>query len=693
MPDYLLELGGEEIPAGMQPGAAAALDRALLAALADAGVAAEGSECHATPRRLTWIGRGLPAGTAAVEEVRRGPRVGAPERALAGFLRSAGVGPEALAIEGEGKGARHVLRRRIPGRRIDAHLAEIVPAVLRGLRWPKSMRWGRGDFRWVRPLRSIASVLEESGELRLVPFDLAGIPVRATVPGHPRLAPGPVAVESVAGHGRRLLAARVLLGREERLARIEAGAARLAAEHGLELVPDRGLLAELAGLVEWPVAHFGRIEPEFRELPDAVLRTAMRTHQRFLSLRDAEGRIGGYVAIADHDPADGGARIRAGYARVLRARLADAAFFWASDRRRGLERMRPALAGMVFHARLGTMADRVDRITAIAGRVADRLGADAGQVRRAAALAKCDLAAETVGEFPALQGVAGGRLAALAGEPAPVVAAIAGQYRPAGPGDAVVSDPVAASLVLADRADTLYGFFAAGLRPTGSKDPFALRRSALALLRTLEENRLRLPVAELVGWAAAAGRSLPLPGREEAAGEVVEFVLDRLAVSLRERGFPADLVAAIRAVPDSDPVSWQRRASALVAFLDRREGGEDLLAAYTRVRSILDQEGGARTVPMSDPAPDPARFRQAEEVALERARVAADGLVDAALAGEDFAAALAAMAALRPAVDAFFDQVTVNVECPELRRNRLLLLAATRRLLERVGDLARLEGR
>ena len=388
------------------------------------------------------------------------------------------------------------------------------------------MRWGRGAFRWVRPLRSIVSLIEEGGQLRSAPFELEGIPVGWDSQGHPFMAGRPIRVASVGNYSAQLEAAFVLLASADRRARIGDGAMRLAEENGLELVDDPGLLDELAGLVEWPVLHFGRIEPDFRHLPGEVLRAAMRTHQRYLSLREPEGGgIAGYVAVADTDPEDGGAQIRAGYARVLRARLSDAAFFWANDCARGLDDMHTGLQGMVYHAQLGGVAERVERIEFLAERIAGRIGADTDQVRRAARLAKCDLASETVGEFPTLQGTAGARLAALAGEDGAVVEAIAGQYKPAGPTDDTVSGATAASLVIADRADALYGFFAAGLRPTGSKDPFALRRSALALLRTLEENSLRLPLAHLMAWASEAHAGMDLPNRDDAAREVVDLRL------------------------------------------------------------------------------------------------------------------------------------------------------------------------
>ncbi len=691
MPDYLLELRSEEIPARMQPGGAEALDRSLTAALREAGLAPERTEAHATARRLIWIGRGIPPGTEAREEVRRGPRVGAPEKALAGFLRSAGVERDALQTEGEGVAARYVARRRIPGRSLDDCLAEIVPAALRGLRWPKSMRWGRGGFRWVRPLRSIVSLIEEDGAVRVAPFDLEGIPVDRSSSGHPFLSSGALRADSVSGYLRQLEAAFVCVSAEARRARILEGAGRLAEEYGWTLVDDQGLVEELAGLAEWPVVHSGQIEPEFRHLPDEVLRSAMRTHQRFLSLRDpVRGEIAGYVAVADTDPADGGERIRTGYARVLRARLADAAFFWENDRRLGLEAMRAGLQGMVYHARLGGVLDRTERVAALAERVARHLGADAAQARRAALLAKCDLASGTVGEFPALQGTVGGRLAELAGEAPSVVAAIAGQYRPAGPSDTPVTDPVAAALAIAERADSLYGFFAAGLRPTGSRDPFALRRSALALLRTVEENRLRLPVSDVVAWAEQGHAGMDLPNREDAAAQAVAFVLDRLSVSLRERGYAHDSIAAVRAArEDTDPVSLAGRVEALTGFLAGGGAADDVLAAYTRVRSILDQER------FDGPAapPEAGLLERAEERDLAQAISEADGAVEAALAGEAEESALAALATLREPVDRFFDRVKVNDESATLRDNRLRLLLEARRVMERVAALGELEGR
>ncbi len=691
MPDYLLELRSEEIPALMQRAGAAALHRGLMSAFAEAGVEPAESEVHVTPRRLVWIARGMPSGTSAIREKRRGPRTSAPERAVEGFLRSAGIAREALETEGEGSKARYVAILEIPGKSLDAHIAERVPAVLRSVRWPKSMRWGRGAFRWVRPLRSIVSVIEDGGELHSAPFTLEGIPVGCVSQGHPFLADNPIHVVSVDSYAAQLEAAFVLLASADRRARIEDGAKRLAEENGLELVDDPGLLDELAGLVEWPVLHFGRIETDFRHLPGEVLRAAMRTHQRYLSLREPRGgSIAGYVAVADTDPEDGSAQIRSGYARVLRARLSDAAFFWGNDAARGLDDMKTGLRGMVFHAQLGGVAERVERVAFLAERIAGRIGADTDKVRRAALLAKCDLASETVGEFPTLQGTAGARLAALAGEDAAVVEAIAGQYRPAGPSDGTVSGSVAASLVIADRADALYGFFAAGLRPTGSKDPFALRRSALALLRTLEENGLRLPLVQLMAWASHAHVGMDLPNSDDAAREVVEFALERLSVSLRERGFRHDVIAAVRgARDDSDAVSLCLRVQALSTFLAEGTEAEDLLSAYTRVRSILDDEG----VPAGSAKPTVALFREPEETSLDIALAEVEQAVDSALREELHTAAMAFLARLRGPVDAFFDRVTVNVEAEELRDNRLRLLARARRTMERAAAFGELEGR
>lgn len=751
MPSYLLELRSEEIPAKMQAAAAAALDRAMLAALQEAGLAPERSEAHATPRRLAWIGWNLPAGVPEKEERIRGPRVGAPEAALRGFLRSTGVCPDSLEVEGEGRGARHVVRRLLPGRSLDAHLADLVPRVVRDFRWPKSMRWTSGGLRWVRPLRGIASVVEEQGAVRPVEFDIEGIPVGAVSRGHPLLAPRDLPVRSIAAWSEDMAAAHVLLDPGERRRRIEAQAGRLAAEQGLELIADPGLLEELVGLTEWPVCHLGRIEEAFLDLPDEVLRLAMRTHQRFLSLRTPNGgRVAGYVAVADAEPADGGDRIRRGYARVLRARLADAAFFWANDRARGLAAMRPELAGMTYHAALGSVDARIRRVARIAGEVAEEIGAEPELAVRAAELAKCDLASETVGEFPALQGRIGGRLAELSGEHPSVTRAVAGQYQPAGPSDSTVSDPVAAALVLADRADALYGFFAAGIRPTGSRDPFALRRAALALLRTLWERRIGISLRRLVGRAEEAHADMALPNRSDAAAEVVRFVLERVDVSLREQGFAHDIVAAVRRCdpaaspcressaidlpaaagrhgihsggsrrhdngqaaiaaskpahlhgPDDDDESAMRRGrrsfdvvvifervQALTEFL-KTEAGADLLAAYRRVANILDREQADRNLPR----PAEEDFVLPEEQSLFDAEFLLSAEVSGALRSGDEAAALSALSRFCLPVERFFDRVMVNDECVHLRDNRLRLLSSVRRAMEAVAAFGEIEGR
>ena len=689
MPEYLLELRSEEIPAQMQADGVDRLRRRFEEGLREKGLDFTRVEGFVTPRRAALIARGLPAASRAERSERRGPRLDAAPAALAGFRRSVESAGGRIEERGLDGGARLFGILESPGRQLDELLAVVVPRAIRSVRWPKSMRWGRGRLRWVRPIRSIVSLVSTGGASRVAPFELEGIPIGDATRGHPFLSPLPIRIRSVHSYEEQLREASVILRGAERRARIEEGAAAAAAAAGLELLPDPALIDELAGLAEFPTVFSGRIEAEFRHLPGEVLRTSMRRHQKFLALRNPEDqRVAGFVAVADNDPADGGRRIGAGYGRVLRARLADAAFFWRNDSERGLDAMASGLEGILYHAGLGTVADRVRRISGLAAWMAPIVGAEEAQVRRAVALSKADLASETVGEFPELQGVAGGRLAALAGEPGEVANAIAGQYRPAGPNDQPVREPVAAAVVIADRMDVLYGFFAAGERPTGSRDPFALRRAALALLRTLLDNGCRVSIGGLAARAAEEFRGLKLPATSDAESAVRDFVLERLRIRMREQGTRHDVIAAVGGDgAEDDPVRFVRRTEALGAFLDGASEADDLLAGYRRACNILVDEGIEEA-----PPPVPALFRQAEEHALWVALTTADARIRRALAAEDFTSAAAATATLRMPIDAFFEAVLVNADESDLRANRLSLLVAMRRSMERVAAFGELEG-
>ncbi len=720
MPDLLLELFSEEIPARMQARAAEDLCAALHRALAP--LMAEPPRPLSGPRRIAAHGAmAARAETPGKEE--RGPRIGAPDAALEGFLRKHGAAREDLRQEGQF----WVLSR--PGETIEARalVAERLPGLLRALSWPTSMRWGTSGFAWVRPLQRILCVLD--GEV--VPFALAqgedavhGLAAGDRTEGHRIMAPGAFAVRAFADWEAGLLARKVIPDAAERERRIEAGIARLAAAEALEVVPDRGLLAEVAGLVEWPVPLLGRIDEAFMDLPPEVMRTTMRVNQRYFALRHADGRAAArFALVANIEAVDGGAAIVAGNERVLRARLSDARFFWDQDRKERLESRLPVLETVVFHARLGTQGERVRRLERLAARIAPAVGADPGLAARAARLAKADLASGMVGEFPELQGVMGRYYALADGEDPRVAEAIAAHYRPLGPGDAVPAEPVAMAVALADKLDALAGFFAVGERPTGSGDPFALRRAALGVIRMVRENGLRLPLRSFLAAASAQaavdeaevvaarvekaeaaledalGHALgaheppaPLPAAPERnAAEVLDFIAERLRVQLRAEGARHDLVAAVfGATPDDDLVRLLARAEALRGLLESPDGA-NLLAAYRRAANILRieerKEGSAFA-----PETDASLLAQAEETALAAALDAAVPDARARLAAEDFAGAMAALASLRAPVDAFFDRVTVNDPVAELRRNRLGLLARLRAAMDTVADLSRIEG-
>ncbi|WP_135467968.1 glycine--tRNA ligase subunit beta [Crenalkalicoccus roseus] len=683
MPELLLELLSEEIPARMQREAAQRLAAEVDAALAGARAGQGVREAFHGPRRIGVWGEYLAELPAARTEV-AGPRLDAPAAALEGFLRKNAATREELAQEN----GRWILRRTTPAVPTREVIAREFPGLIRRLPWPKSMRWGESAFTWVRPLHRILCVFDGAP----VRFALAqgadaahGLAAGDLTEGHRVMAPGAFAVQDLAGYRETLRERRVVLDAAEREALIESGLARLAAAEGLEVVPDRGLLAEVAGLVEWPVPLLGRIDDAFMDLPPEVMRTTMRVNQRYFALRHPDGRAAArFALVANIEARDGGAAIVAGNERVLRARLADARFFWDQDRKQTLESFLPRLEHVVFYEKLGTQGERVSRLETLAAAIAPMIGADRALATRAARLAKADLASGMVGEFPELQGVMGRYYALHGGEDPRVAEAIAAHYRPLGPGDAVPDEKVAIAVALADKLDQLAGFFAVGERPTGSGDPFALRRAALGVIRIVRENGLRLPIARIFHefgpiWPA------PPPVRE-----VLDFIAERLRVQLRAEGARHDLVAAVfGATPDDDLVRLLARAEALRGLLESPDGA-NLLAAYRRAANILRIE--ERKDGPFRPAADPALFAQAEERALAAALDAAEPAARARIAAEDFAGAMAALAALRAPVDAFFDRVTVNDPVPELRRNRLGLLARLRSAMDAVADLSKIEG-
>ncbi|MCK8786469.1 glycine--tRNA ligase subunit beta [Roseomonas sp. NAR14] len=723
MPELLLELFSEEIPARMQARAADDLARLLTEALKPAGLAPEAVRTLYGPRRIALIAV-LPAATPAVEEERRGPRADATGPALEGFLRATGLTREELEARDTGKGAYLYAVIRRPGRPTAALLAETLPGLLRRFPWPKSMRWGDGgSFAWVRPLRRILCLFD--GEV--VRFGLRqmeagrdddghGLVPGDETEGHRVHAPGAFAVRHAEDYLAALAGRYVVPDAGRRIAAIREGVAALAADEELEVVPDEGLLAEVAGLVEWPVPLLGRIDDAFMDLPPEVMRTTMRVNQRYFALRHPDGRAAPrFALVANIVPADGGAAIVAGNERVLRARLSDARFFWDNDRRETLESRLPRLDTVVFHAKLGTQGERVRRLEALAATIAPMVGADPALAARAAKLAKADLASGMVGEFPELQGVMGGYYARADGEEARVAEAVTAHYRPLGPGDAVPAEPVAVAVALADKLDQLVGFFRAGEPPTGSGDPYALRRAALGVIRIIRENGLRLdlfavadaayegvvalaaPASSLAGQGGAdawwkRGVALLAEDRPGVVDDVVGFIKDRLRVQLRAEGARHDIVAAVLDAEerDDDLVRVLARAEAVRRFLGT-EDGANLIAAYRRAANILriEEKRDGRSFA---PGGDAGLLRLPEERALATALDAASAAVKEAAAREDFTAAMDAMAALRVPVDAFFDRVIVNDADPALRVNRLRLLSRLRAAMDAVADFSKIEG-
>ena len=728
MPELLLELFSEEIPARMQARAAEDLARLLAEALKPAGLVPQNLRTFHGPRRIALAAE-LPEATAPVAEERRGPRADATGPALEGFLRSTGLAREQLE-EREGKGGTYlyaVIRR--DGRATGDVLAEAMPPLLRRFPWPKSMRWGgTSSFTWVRPLKRILCTFNG----RVVGFDLRqgeddghGLAASDLTEGHRLMAPGSFAAHSLAEWESGLRARKVIPGAPEREALIEREVARLAAAEGLEVVPDRGLLAEVAGLVEWPVPLLGGIDDAFMDLPPEVMRTTMRVNQRYFALRHPDGRAANrFALVANVEALDGGRAIVAGNERVLRARLSDARFFWDGDRQQSLESRLPKLANVVFHAKLGTQGQRVERLERLARFLAPLVGADPEKAARAGKLAKADLASGMVGEFPELQGLMGRYYALHDGEAPEVAEAIGAHYRPLGPGDEVPREPTAIAVALADKIDQLVGFFAADERPTGSGDPYALRRAALGVIRIIRENGLRLPLADVIaeaffGYPAAQGRTAdPEFGMAVAAEKMnagfqppagsgqppmvaafaaglLDFLAERLRVQLRAEGARHDILAAAfgargeAGVGEDDLVRLLARADALRDFLSTPEGA-DLLAAYRRAANILRiEEKKTGEVPAEV---DPSLLALAEEARLWEVLNDIDVAVREALDSEQFSTAMTVFATLRGPVDAFFEKVVVNDADPALRYNRLGLLKTLRGAMDRVAEFQRVEG-
>ena len=701
MPDLLLELFSEEIPARMQARAAEDLRRMVTDRLVDAGLVYEGATAFATPRRLALAVQGIPVRQPDLKEEKKGPRVGAPDAAVQGFVKSAGLGSiaEATVQRDPKKGDFYVALIEKPGRAAIDVLAEILPVVIRTFPWPKSMRWGErsarpGALSWVRPLHSIIATFgPETEDPDVVPFAVDGISAGNTTKGHRFLASQAVNIKHFDDYVGKLEKAKVVLDPSRRKQIIVHDAKHLAFAQGFDLLEDQALLDEVAGLVEWPVVLMGSFDEDFLRLPPEVIRTTIRVNQKCFVVRGPDGGLANrFVLVSNIEAKDGGAAIVAGNERVIRARLSDAKFFYETDLKRRLEDRLPKLRDIVFHEKIGTQWDRVERIGRLAAELAPRAGADVEKAKRAALLAKADLLTEMVGEFPELQGLMGKYYARAQGEDESTAAALEDHYKPLGPSDRVPSDPVAVAVALADKVDTLAAFWAIGEKPTGSKDPFALRRAALGIIRLVLVNNLRLGLAGVLksSWRDHAQHASGA-SEEAVISDLLSFFADRLKVQLREQGARHDLVDAVFALQGQDDlVMIVRRVEALGAFLDT-EDGKNLLAGCKRATNILRIEEKRDKTEYTG-APSAELYRQAEEWQLASAVDTAATEATAAVAREDFAAAMSAMAKLRPHVDAFFDKVTVNVDDAPVRANRLRLLNQIRAATQTVADFSRIEG-
>ncbi|MEQ7872456.1 glycine--tRNA ligase subunit beta [Sphingomonas sp. ASV193] len=668
--DFLLELLSEEIPARMQARARADLARMFVEGIEAAGLRTDGVTTFSTPRRLALIGRALPEATEAVREELKGPRTSAPPQALEGFLRKTGLAQHQLQ---DRDGVWFAVINK-PGRPTAEVLAELVARIVRDFPWPKSMRWGApsastASLRWVRPLHSIVALLGED----IVPVAIDGVACGATTLGHRFHHPGPITIGGAHDYVEKLRAVHVIVDQDEREAIVRDGARELADTAGVALVEDEGLVIENAGLTEWPVPLLGEFDPAFLDVPEEVIQLTARLNQKYFVMRDPmSGKLAPlFVCTANIAASDGGTAIVAGNARVLAARLSDARFFWEQDLKVPLDEQAKKLGQIVFHEKLGTLAEKVERVAKLARWLVEQgivEGANADDAERAARLAKADLVTGMVGEFPELQGVIGGYLARAQGESDAVADAIRDHYKPVGQGDAVPTEPVTVAVSLADKLDSLQQFFAAKMQPTGSKDPFALRRSALGALALMIDNDLRCPVTNESG--------------------LFDFLADRLKVQQREAGVRHDIIdAAVATGNETLFVRLLARVKALQAFVETGEG-TNLLAGYKRAANILRKEEGSWTATevVTGDGMEP------EEAALNAALDGADTTVGDAVEREDFTGAMAALASLRQPIDAFFERVTVNADDPSIRARRLSLLARFRDAVHQVADFSKIEG-
>ena len=701
MPDLLLELFSEEIPARMQAKAAEDLRRMVTDKLVAEGLVYEGAKAFATPRRLALTVHGIPARQADLKEERKGPRVGGPDAAIQGFLKATGLSSleEATIQRDPKKGDFYVALIEKPGRATLDVLAEMLPVIVRTFPWPKSMRWGKrsekpGALNWVRPLHAITATFGlETEEPDVVSFSVDGIEAGQTTYGHRFMAPAAISVRRFEDYEAKLLDAKVVLDPQRRKDTIVTDAKQLAFAQGYELVEDPVLLDEVSGLVEWPVVLMGSFDPEYLKVPAEVIRATIRNNQKCFVVRDPKtgGLAPKFILTANIEATDGGKTIIAGNERVIRARLSDAKFFYETDLKTRLEDRLPKFEQIVFHEKLGTQAARIARIEKLAAEIAPLVGADAAKTARAAKLAKADLLTEVVGEFPEVQGLMGKYYALAQGEDVSVAAACEEHYKPQGPGDRVPTDPVSVAVALADKLDTLVGFWAIDEKPTGSKDPYALRRAALGVIRLITENSLRLSLLQVAGSALAGLHVKSELDAGKLSADLLSFFADRLKVQLREQGARHDLVDAVFALGGQDDLLMVvRRVEALGKFLET-DDGKNLLAGTKRASNILAIEE-KKDKRKFDGAPDAALYRLDEEKALAKAIGEVGSEAGTAVAKEDFAAAMHAMAKLRPAVDAFFDKVKVNDDDAAIREHRLKLLNEIRNATRAVADFSKIEG-
>ncbi|MET3926410.1 glycine--tRNA ligase subunit beta [Devosia sp. 2618] len=674
MPELLLELFSEEIPARFQRRAADDLRKAVTNALVDAGLVYEGAKAFVTPRRLALTVTGLPARSPDTREEKKGPKVGAPQPAIDGFLRAAGLSSiyQAKVESDPKKGDFYVAHINKPGAEAVELLSGILPKILTDFPWAKSMRWGNGSFNWVRPLRAITATFgAENEEPVVIPFGTNQVSSGQTTYGHRFLAPEPIRVRRFDDYVAALERAKVVLDIDRRKDIIKTDAEQLAFAQGLTVINDEGLLEEVAGLVEWPVVMMGSFDPDFLRLPEEVIIATIRANQKCFCLRDANGKLApNFIITANTEATDGGAVITAGNERVIRARLSDAVFFYDGDLALPLEHGLPKLEETVFHAKLGSQFARVERLVKLAAEIAPQVGADPERAKRAAMLAKADLTTGMVGEFPELQGLMGRYYAAAQGEPADIATAVEMHYKPLGPTDRVPTEPTSIAVALADKLDLLTGFWAIDEKPTGSRDPFALRRAALGVIRIISENNLKLPL--------------------QVEPDLLAFFHDRLKVSLRDAGARHDLVDAVISTDSNDILQVTQRAEALSALLSSADG-QNLLAGYKRGANILAAEEKKDGKPFSGTV-DQDALKLPEETALAIAVDAVHAAVSSHVAANDYKGAMAELATLRAPVDAFFTAVLVNDADPVVRINRLNLLARLRDTMHLVADFSKVAG-